>query len=122
MSRLSEEFTPPSTAKYRAETLWKELMTQKKPKSKENDQVDQVAWIRTVAETEASGYVKNIYEGFKKQRGWIPNILKSTTIRSDLTRGWITFFTTLMYGPSGLKRAQREMLAVVVSVVNHCYY
>ena len=97
-------------------------MTQKNPKSEENDQLNQVAWIRTVTETEASGYVKSIYEGFKNQRGWIPNILKATTIRSQLTQGWVTFFKTLMYGPSGLKRAQREMLAVVVSVVNRCYY
>ncbi len=97
-------------------------MAQITSKSEKADQLNRVAWIRTVAETEATGYVKNIYEGFKAQRGWIPNILKSTTIRSDLTRGWVTLFNTLMYGPSGLKRAQREMLAVVVSAVNHCHY
>ena len=39
------------------------------------------AWIRTTGETEATGYVKNLYQSFKKQRGWIPNILKATTIR-----------------------------------------
>ncbi|MCH7804754.1 MAG: carboxymuconolactone decarboxylase family protein [Acidobacteria bacterium] len=80
------------------------------------------AWIRTAGETEATGYVKNLYESFKKQRGWIPNILKSTSIRPDITRGWVSFFNTLMYGPSGLKRSQREMIAVVVSVANDCYY
>ena len=97
-------------------------MAQVTSKSEKTDPLNRVAWIRTVAETEATGYVKNIYQGFKSQRGWIPNILKSTTIRSDLTRGWVTLFNTLMYGPSGLKRAQREMLAVVVSAVNHCHY
>lgn len=81
-----------------------------------------VAWIETSGETEARGYVKNIYESFKKQRGWIPNILKSTTIRPDVTRGWVSLFNTVMYGPSGLKRTQREMIAVVVSAANDCYY
>ncbi len=80
------------------------------------------AWIRTTGETEAAGYVKNLYESFKKQRGWIPNILKATTIRPDITRGWVPFFNTLMYGLSGLKRTQREMIAVVVSAANDCYY
>ncbi len=83
---------------------------------------ERVAWIRTAGEAEATGYVKNLYESFKKQRGWIPNILKSTTIRPDITRGWVPFFNTLMYGPSGLKRTQREMIAVVVSAANDCYY
>jgi AhpD family alkylhydroperoxidase len=27
-----------------------------------------------------------------------------------------------MYGPSGLSRAEREMLATVVSQANHCFY
>ncbi|MDA2935238.1 carboxymuconolactone decarboxylase family protein [Acidobacteria bacterium AH-259-D05] len=97
-------------------------MTPKNPKTAREDPLQKVAWIRTVAETDALGYVKNIYETFRKQRGWVPNILKATTIRPDVTRGWETFFNTLMYGPSGLKRAQREMIAVVVSAVNHCYY
>ncbi|MEM8862322.1 MAG: carboxymuconolactone decarboxylase family protein [Chloroflexota bacterium] len=32
------------------------------------------------------------------------------------------FYGTLMFGPSPLSRSQREMLATVVSVVNHCVY
>ena len=80
------------------------------------------AWIRTTGETEATGYVKNLYQSFQKQRGWIPNILKATTIRPDITRGWVPFFNTLMYGPSGLQRTQREMIAVVVSAANDCHY
>ncbi len=49
-------------------------MAQVASKSEKTDQLNRVAWIRTVAETEATGYVKNIYQGFKSQRGWIPNI------------------------------------------------
>ncbi len=81
-----------------------------------------MAWVPTVQESEAEGYVKSLYEGVLKQRGWIPNIVKSTTIRPELTRAWMSVFTVLMFGPSALSRAQREMLATVVSVANRCHY
>lgn len=81
-----------------------------------------MAWVKTVGEAEAEGYVKTLYEGLVKQRGWVPNVVKSTTIRPELTRAWMGVFTTLMFGPSVLTRAQREMIATVVSVANRCHY
>ncbi|MEE8348073.1 MAG: carboxymuconolactone decarboxylase family protein [Acidobacteriota bacterium] len=90
--------------------------------SKNTAPIEDIAWVATVPLDKATGYVKNLYEGFRKQRGWIPNILRSTTIRPDLTRGWVPLFNTLMYGPSGLTRAQKEMIAVVVSAGNQCHY
>jgi uncharacterized peroxidase-related enzyme len=85
-------------------------------------QIEDIAWIETVHPEEATGYVKSLYEGFQKQRGWIPNILKSTSIRPEVTRGWVPLFNPLMYGPSGLTRSQKEMIAVVVSAGNQCHY
>lgn len=81
-----------------------------------------MAWVRTVEEHEAEGPVKTLYEGLVKQRGWVPNIVKSTTIRPELTRAWMGLFRTLMFGQSELTRAQREMIATVVSVANRCHY
>lgn len=81
-----------------------------------------MAWIPTVEETRAEGYIKSLYDGLVKQRGWIPNIVKSTTIRPEMTRAWMGLFTTLMFGPSALSRAEREMIATVVSVANRCHY
>lgn len=81
-----------------------------------------MAWVRTVAEDEAESYVKGMYEAMIKERGWVPNILKSTTIRPEMTRASRTLHLTLMFGPSELSRVQREMIATVVSVVNRCHY
>jgi hypothetical protein len=33
-----------------------------------------------------------------------------------------TLYRTLMFGPSPLKRYQREMIGVVVSALNDCHY
>jgi uncharacterized peroxidase-related enzyme len=81
-----------------------------------------MAWVRTVDPNEAEGYVKTLYENVQKARGFVPNIVRSTTIRPDFTRAWMGLFTTVMFGPSELSRAQREMLATVVSVANRCHY
>jgi len=34
----------------------------------------------------------------------------------------MAFYRTLMFGPSGLSRAMRELIAVVVSRANRCEY
>ncbi len=41
-------------------------MTQKNPETETEKEPQDVAWIRTAAETEATGYVKNLYDNFKK--------------------------------------------------------
>ena len=81
-----------------------------------------MTWIRTVSEAEATGYVKSVYEAHQKARGWISNIIKSFSARPDLLRAFQNLFATLMFGPSELSRARREMIAVVVSVTNRCHY
>ncbi len=82
-----------------------------------------VAWIRTVDETEAADHVKAMYEALIKQRGWVPNIVKVHSIRPDGLRAAMQMMNATMYSQtSGLTRAQREMIATVVSVANRCHY
>jgi uncharacterized peroxidase-related enzyme len=81
-----------------------------------------MTWVRTVGEREAEAYLKTVYEGMRKQRGFVPNIVKSMSIRPELTRAWMGLYTTLMFSQSELSRAEREMIATVVSVANRCHY
>ncbi len=81
-----------------------------------------MAWIRTVAPDEATGFVKETYEALQKQRGFVPEILKVFSIKPESFRASHNLFKTIMFGPSGLSRAEREMIATVVSVVNRCHY
>jgi alkylhydroperoxidase family enzyme len=37
-------------------------------------------------------------------------------------RDSIRLYSSIMFGPSPLTRAQREMIAVVTSTVNQCHY
>jgi uncharacterized peroxidase-related enzyme len=81
------------------------------------------AWIRMVEETEATDFVKTAYDGFIKQRGWVPHIMKVHSLRPNTLRAIMQLVNAVMYDPSsGLSRAQREMIATVVSATNRCTY
>lgn len=81
-----------------------------------------MAWIRTVPVSEATGVVKRLYDDAMKRAGKVWNIIISMSIKPDVLRASIQFYSVLMHGPSGLTRSQREMIAVVVSRINDCYY
>ncbi|HYG87788.1 MAG TPA: peroxidase-related enzyme [Azospirillum sp.] len=54
--------------------------------------------------------------------GFVPNVLKSYSSRQKKLRNFALFYNELMLGESKLSKLEREMIAVVVSSANHCYY
>ena len=50
------------------------------------------------------------------------NILQIHGVHSRLIRLHYDLYRELMYGPGPLSRVQREMVAVVVSARNDCFY
>lgn len=54
--------------------------------------------------------------------GFVPNVLLSYSFDAKKLRGFSEMYNDLMLAPSGLSKLEREMIAVVVSSINHCYY
>lgn len=54
--------------------------------------------------------------------GFVPNVLKAYAFDAAKLQTFIDLVDDLMLGQSGLTKLEREMIAVVVSSVNHCYY
>lgn len=55
--------------------------------------------------------------------GFVPNVIRSYLARPDRWRAFVTMYHALMdEEASNLSRLEREMIAVVVSCVNRCYY
>ena len=54
--------------------------------------------------------------------GLIPNVLLAYAFDEKKLRAFTEMYNELMLGQSGLSKLEREMIAVVVSSVNHCYY
>ena len=81
-----------------------------------------MAWIRTVSESEATGIVREEYEAGIERAGRVYNIVKLFSIKPESLKAFINQYKVLMFGPSKLSRAQREMIATVVSQINACRY
>ncbi len=81
-----------------------------------------MAWIKVIDEKEAEGDLKQQYEKLTASSGGVDNILKIHSLNPASLRGHYDFYKTLMRGKSDLSRAQREMIAVTVSALNHCVY
>lgn len=72
---------------------------------------------------------KTLDEGMKKylrvckeKLGIVPNVLLSYASRPEKLKTFVSFYNELMLGDSGLTKLEREMIAVVVSSTNHCFY
>ncbi len=68
-------------------------------------------------------------EGMKKylkiceeKLGIVPNVLLSYASRPAKLKTFVSTYNELMLGESGLSKLEREMIAVVVSSTNHCFY
>ena len=81
-----------------------------------------MTWIRTIAEDEAEGSLGELYERLRNPGGGVDNILKIHSLNPDSLRDHFALYRTVMRGRSSLTRAQREMIAVVVSAANQCHY
>ena len=81
-----------------------------------------MAYIDTIEIEDAEGIVKQEYDKGIQRSGRVFNILKIMSLSPAALKESIRMYLAIMYGESELSRAKREMLATVVSQVNHCYY
>jgi len=81
-----------------------------------------MAWIQTVDEEQATGHLAEIYAAAVRRAGKVFNILRVQSLNPAVLEASIGLYKALMHGESPLSRAQREMLAVVVSAENRCHY
>ncbi len=81
-----------------------------------------MAWIKMIEETKAKGALKDEYAKAVRRAGKVFNILKIQSLNPEALRASMNLYLTAMHGRSGLSRAERELLAVVVSWANDCFY
>jgi hypothetical protein len=79
-------------------------------------------WINQIPIEDATGLLKRQFDAALKRAGRVWNIVHIMSINPLIMKDSIRLYQTSMMGESPLSRAQREMLAVVVSCVNNCHY
>ena len=71
---------------------------------------------------DASGLVAEEYAAAVERAGKIFDIVRSMSLSPESLRASMGLYKAIMFGPSGLTRQERELLATVVSATNECYY
>lgn len=62
------------------------------------------------------------FEICRDKLGMVPNVLAAYAFDIDKLNAFTAMYNDLMLGESGLSKLEREMIAVVVSSVNKCWY
>ena len=82
-----------------------------------------MAWIRMVPEDEVRDeHLRTLYERYSTPSYGVDHIMKIHSLDPKSMELHHDYYKHLMTGRSGLSRAQREMIAVVVSAANKCHY
>lgn len=81
-----------------------------------------MSWIRLVRPGEATGALRDLYDEAIRRAGRVFQILQVQSANPRALDASLELYKVLMHGPSPLSRRERELLAVVVSLENHCHY
>ena len=82
-----------------------------------------MAWIKTTEPEEASGLLERIYRSAIERAGKVFHVVRIQSLRPQVLRASTQLYVEVMRGrESPLSRAQREMIATVVSRTNGCHY
>jgi len=66
--------------------------------------------------------LKTIWAKCVDKLGFVPNVFSMYSLKPQRLRHFMQMYNDIMLAPSGLSKLEREMVAVVVSSANRCYY
>jgi uncharacterized peroxidase-related enzyme len=81
--------------------------------------------ISALGVPDASGLDEDLQVIWKKcadKLGFVPNVFSTYSLKPKRLRNFMAMYNEIMLSDSGLSKLEREMIAVVVSSANRCYY
>ena len=81
-----------------------------------------LSWLHVPAEEDVPDEAKELWATPLERLGFVPNVMRTFSLRPDHLVRWWSYYDELLRGESGLTKVQREMIAVVVSAANRCHY
>ena len=83
---------------------------------------DRITALDLKPSVELSDATKAYFDKCREKLGLVPNVLLAYAFDEKKLRAFTDMYNDLMLGESGLSKLDREMIAVAVSAINHCYY
>ena len=80
------------------------------------------SWFPVLDYGEMDPDVRALLQKAEGRLGFCPNVFRAYAWRPSHFLKWFAHYNEIMTGPSGLTRAEREMISVAVSMQNRCLY
>jgi uncharacterized peroxidase-related enzyme len=81
-----------------------------------------MSWFPTPSEQELPEDLQSLFAKAREKLGFVPNVFVTYSFRPERLRSWFAHFKSLHVPTEHLSTADREMIAVVVSMANGCLY
>lgn len=85
-------------------------------------QPDHISKLGVPDPTTLEDDLQNIWHKCIDKLGFVPNVYSSYSLKPQRLRNFMAMYNEIMLSESSLSKLEREMVAVVVSSANRCYY
>lgn len=83
---------------------------------------EQISWFPVPAEDEVHESLRRLFRKAKETLGFVPNVFRVYSFRPERLTAWFGHYKQLHEPTEHLNAAEREMIAVAVSLANGCLY
>jgi uncharacterized peroxidase-related enzyme len=84
--------------------------------------VTTISWFPVAGDDELDTYAHEIWEKCEARIGFVPNVFRAYAWRGERFQRWLGYFNHVTRPSDTLGAAEREMIAVAVSMENGCLY
>jgi uncharacterized peroxidase-related enzyme len=81
-----------------------------------------ISWFPVPEESELSEDLRGLFRKARENLGFVPNVFRAYSFRPERLSAWFNHYRLLHEPTDELSAAEREMIAVVVSMENGCLY
>ena len=81
-----------------------------------------ISWFPVPEESELPEDLRGLFRKAREKIGFVPNVLRAYSFRPERLRTWFEHYKQLHEPTQNLDTAEREMIAVAVSMANSCLY
>lgn len=85
-------------------------------------QEEPLSWFPVPSESEVHESLRGLFRKAKERLGFVPNVFRVYSFRPERLMSWFGHYKQLHEPTAHLSLAEREMIAVAVSMANGCLY
>jgi uncharacterized peroxidase-related enzyme len=83
---------------------------------------ESISWFPVPDEDQLPDNLKGLFRKAKERLGFVPNVFRVMSFRPERLSAWFAHYKQLHEPTDNLSAAEREMIAVAVSMANGCLY